>query len=70
MKVQNVNEWPDNMNDIIKIRLFNILSELLIGLMAHHCKMDCLVKRLDCFVVVKVKVTQKVQNSSECELGR
>ena len=35
--------------------------------MAHHHKLDCLVKRLDCsvVVVVKVKVTEKVQNSSE-----
>ena len=37
--------------------------------MAQHCKMDCLVKRLDCSVVVKVKVTEKVQNSSECSSG-
>ena len=34
--------------------------------MAHHLKQDCLVKRLDCSVVVKVKVTEKVQNASEC----
>ena len=26
-------------------------------------------KRLDCSVVVKVKVTEKVQNSSECSSG-
>ena len=32
--------------------------------MAHHHKVDCLVKRLDCSVVVKVKVTEKVQNIS------
>ena len=47
-------------DNIIKIILFNILSELLIllqlGLMAHHLKVDCLVKRLDWSVVVKVKV--------------
>ena len=34
--------------------------------MAHHHKVDCLVKRLDCCAVVKVKVTEKVQNSTEC----
>ena len=27
--------------------------------MAHHCKVDCLVKRLDCSVMVKVKVTER-----------
>ena len=27
--------------------------------MAHHHKVDCLVKRLDCSVVVKVKVTER-----------
>ena len=32
--------------------------------MAHHHKVDCLVTRLDFSVVVKVKVTGKVQNSS------
>ena len=37
--------------------------------MAHH-KVDCLVKRLDCFVVVQLKVTGKVQNSSECSSGQ
>ena len=26
--------------------------------MAHHHKVDCLVKRLDCSVVVKVEVTE------------
>ena len=31
--------------------------------MVHHNKVDCLVKKLDCSVVVKV--TEKVQNSSE-----
>ena len=34
--------------------------------MAHHHKVDCLVKKLDCCVAVLVKVTEKVQNSSEC----
>ena len=29
--------------------------------MAHHHKLDCLVKRLDCFVVVKVKVTERLK---------
>ena len=29
-----------------------------LDLMAHHHKLDCLVKRLDCPVVVKVKVTK------------
>ena len=38
--------------------------------MVHHHKMDCLVKRLDCSVMVQVKVTGKVQNSSECLSGR
>ena len=60
---------------IIKISLSNISSELLIllqlnlALMAHHHKLDCPVKRLDCSVVVKVKVTEKVKNSSECSSG-
>ena len=43
-------------------------SEL--GLMAHRHELDCLVKRLDCSVLVKVKVTRKVQNSSWCSSGR
>ena len=34
--------------------------------MAHHHKVDCLVKSLECSVVVKVKVTEEVQNSSQC----
>ena len=34
-----------------------------LGLMAHQHMVDCLVKRCACFVVVKVKVTEKVQNS-------
>ena len=37
--------------------------------MAHHHKMDCLVKRFDCCVVVKVKVAGKVKNSSDCSSG-
>ena len=37
-----------------------------LGLLIHHHKVDCLVKRLDFFVVVLIKVTEKVQNSSEC----
>ena len=50
---------------IIKISVFFIISsELLIllqlNLMTHHYKLDCLVKRLDCSVVVKVKDTGKV----------
>ena len=36
--------------------------------MSHHHKLDCLVKRLDCSVVVKVKATEKVQNFSESSL--
>ena len=49
---------------------FKVSSEVL-GLVAHHIiKLDCLVKRLDCSVVVKVKVTEKVQNSSECSSGQ
>ena len=31
--------------------------------------MDCLVKRLDCFVVIQVKVTEKVQNCREYSSG-
>ena len=48
-----------------KYDLNKISPELLIlfatklGLMAHHQKLDCLVKRSDCSVVVKVKVTEK-----------
>ena len=48
---------------IIKIRLSNISSEpqilLQLGLMAHQHKLDCLVKRLDCSVLVKVKVIER-----------
>ena len=40
-----------------------------LGLMAHHHQLDCLVKRLDCSVVIKVKVTEKVNNSSDCSSG-
>ena len=39
-------------------------------LMVHHHKLDCLLKRLDCCVVVKFKVTENVQNSSECLSGQ
>ena len=60
----------DNIN-INRIWLFNVIwtadpfaTEM--GLMVHHHKVDCLVKILDCSVVVKVKVTEKVKNSSEC----
>ena len=38
--------------------------------MVHHHKVDFLVKRLDCSVVVMVKVTEIVQNSSEWSFGR
>ena len=34
--------------------------------MAHHHKLDFLVKRFDYSAVVKVRVTEKVQNCSEC----
>ena len=53
---------------LIKLWLSAISSELLIllqpnfGFMAHHHKLDCLVKRLHCCVVLKVKVTAKVKN--------
>ena len=40
-----------------------------LGLMVHHHKVDCLGKRLDCWVVHKVEVTEKVQNSSDCSYG-
>ena len=58
---------------IIKILLSKIFSELLIllqlGFMVHYHKLNRLVKRFDCSVVVKAKVTEKVQNSSECSWG-
>ena len=38
--------------------------------MAHQHKPDSLLKRLDYFVVFKVKVTGKVQNLSECSSGQ
>ena len=41
-----------------------------LGLMAHPHKVDCLVKRFECSVVVKAKVTEKVQNSSEYSSGQ
>ena len=40
------------------------------GLLVHHLWLDCLVKRLDCSVAVKLKVAEKVQNCSECSSGR
>ena len=55
-------------NNIIKIWLFNILSEPFatkLGLMIHHYWVDHLVTR---FVVVRV--TENVQNSSECSSGQ
>ena len=59
---------------IIKILLSKIFSELLIllqlGFMVHYHKLNCLVKRFDCSVVVKAKVTEKIQNSSDCSSGR
>ena len=58
----------------VKICHFDLSSELLmllqLGLMEHHHKLDCLLKRLDCSVVVKVKVTEEVQKSSECSSGQ
>ena len=47
-----------------------ILLQLNFGLTVHHHRLDCLVKGLDCSVVVEVKVTEKVHNSSECSSGR
>ena len=41
-----------------------------LGLMAHHHTVDCLVRRFDCCVVVKVNIREKVQNSSECSSGQ
>ena len=35
-------------------------------LMVHHHRVYCLVNRLDCSFLVKVKVTERIQNSSEC----
>ena len=61
---------------IIKISLSDISPELLIlvqlnlVLMVHHHKLDCLRKRLDCSVVVKVRDTGKVQTSIACSSGR
>ena len=40
-----------------------------LGLMVHQHKLDCLVKVLDCSVVIQVKVTEKVQNSCERSFG-
>ena len=47
-----------------------MLSLLQLNLKAHHHEQDCLVKRLGCSVVHKLKVTGKVQNSSECSSGQ
>ena len=62
------------MENIIQILPYDILSELLIllqlGLIVHHHKVDCLVKRLNCSVVVRVKVTERVKNSSDCTSGQ
>ena len=61
--------------DIIKISLSIVPSELLIllqqnlVLVAHHHKLDCVVKRFDFSVVVKFKNTGKDQNSSKCSSG-
>ena len=57
--------------DMIKLWLFNILSELLILLQLNLVWWHIIIKwRLDCSVVVKVEVTEEVQNSSECSSGR
>ena len=37
--------------------------------MAPNHELDCLLKKMDCSVVVKVKVTEEVQNSSKCSSG-
>ena len=39
-----------------------------LGLVAHHHKLDCLVKRLDCFVVIKIKVTGRFKISVNVHL--
>ena len=70
VKVWNVNECLSG-RYILNYRTFCFQTWYgKLGLMAHHHKVDCLVKRLDCSVVVKVKVTEKVQNSSECSSER
>ena len=51
-------------DDFISSELL-ILLQLNLVLMVNHRKLNCLVKGLDCFVVVKVKVTGKVKNSDE-----
>ena len=63
-------------DNIIKIYLFDITIIWIadpfatkLGLMAHHHKVDCLLKQLDYSVVVKVKVTEEVQNFSKCSSG-
>ena len=60
----------DNQNMTFKYIIWTVdpfVTKL--GLMVHHRKVDCPVKRLDCSVVVQLKVTGKVQNSSECSSG-
>ena len=60
-------------DNIIEICLFNILTAdpfaTKLGLMVYHLKMDCLVKRYDCCVMIKVKVTEKFKSYSECSSG-
>ena len=62
-------------NNVIKIWLFNILSELLILLQLHLVWWYIIIGwivlwRLDFSVVVKVKVTEMVQNSRDCSSGQ
>ena len=38
--------------------------------MTPNYELNCLVKRLDCSVLVKIKVTGKVENSSDCSSQR
>ena len=49
--------------------IFWAVDPFAVKLAAHHHKLDCFVKRLDCSVVVEVKVTGKVQNFSDCSSG-
>ena len=61
MKIHIIKIWP-NISctaDPFAVKL---------GLMAHHHYLDYLVKRLNCSVVVRI--TGKVQNSSECSSRR
>ena len=57
-------------DDFLSSELLILLQLKEFGLMAPNHELDCLVKRLDCSVVVKVKVTGKVKNSSECSSQR